>query len=342
MPATYRSIVLESPAANRPTVMSIPVRPPGPKEAAVRVNAAALNHRDVWIAKGKYADIRYPVLPGSDGAGVVDEIGADVDPRWLGQKVVINPTLSWGDDPRAPTGDWRILGMPDAGTLAERVVVPASNLAAMPGHLSFEEAAALPLAGVTAYRALFTRGGLAQTPGVREKVLITGAGGGVAQFLILFALSTGAIVYVTSRSDEKISRAVAAGAAGGANYEDDQWAKKLTASAGLFDLIVDSAGGAAIPKLCDLARPGGRLVFFGATVGDPPAMPLRKIFWRQLSLLGTTMGSPADFAGMLGLVSGQRLRPVIDTVYELANADQAFHRMESAEQYGKIVLTVAK
>jgi NADPH:quinone reductase-like Zn-dependent oxidoreductase len=152
----------------------------------------------------------------------------------------------------------------------------------------------------------------------------------VAQFLLGFGLAAGAKVWVTSGSDAKLRKAVELGAEGGVNYKDGKWAEQLHDKAGLFDCIVDSAGGPEFPKLCDLSRAGGRLVFFGATVGNPKELPLRKVFWRQLNLLGTTMGSPQDFADMVAFVEREGIRPVIDGVYPFEQADEAMRRMDDA------------
>ena len=304
-------------------------------EVAVRIKAAALNHRDLWIQKGQYAGLKFPAVLGSDGAGLVEKLGSGVEPSWLGRKVVINPGLGWGPSQEAMGKDFRILGLPESGTWAEYVVVPAANLAPMPEHLSFEEAAAIPLAGLTAYRALFTRGRIQ----AGEKLLITGIGGGVALFLLRFGIAAKARVFVTSGSADKLARARELGAEGGVNYRNTGWAEALTAQAGLFECIIDSAGGPDFSKLCDLASPGGRLVFFGATVGNPPELPMRKVFWRQLSLLGTTMGSPEEFAAMVRFVDEGKIKPVIDSVYPFDQADEALRRMDAAGQFGKLVLT---
>jgi NADPH:quinone reductase-like Zn-dependent oxidoreductase len=309
-----------------------------PGEAAVRLRAAALNHRDLWIQKGQYAGLKFPIVVGSDGAGTVERVGAGVDASWIGRKVVIDPAMDWGGNPEAQDKAFRILGLPDSGTLAEFVRVPAANLAPMPAHLSYEEAAALPLAGVTAYRALFTRGRVA----AGEKVLLTGIGGGVALFLLKFAVAAGAQAYVTSGSTDKIRRAVELGAKGGVEYTRPDWAEALQAQAGQFDCVVDSAGGPDFPKLCDLTRAGGRLVFFGATVGNPPELPLRKVFWRQLNLLGSTMGSPQDFAAMVKFVGEKGIRPAVDGVYPFDQADEALRRMDAGGQVGKLVIRIAE
>ncbi|HZP43971.1 MAG TPA: zinc-binding dehydrogenase [Candidatus Binatia bacterium] len=328
-----RAAVLEG--VDRPVVTKeVPEPAPAPGSAVVRLRAAALNHRDVWIQKGMYAGLKFPVVLGSDGAGTVAAVGADADRAWVGREVVINPSLDWGPDPRAQGAGFRILGLPDDGTFAEAIRVPVANLAPKPPHLSWEQAATLPLAGLTAYRALFTRARLR----AGEKVLVTGIGGGVALFALQFALAAGATVWVTSGSAEKLRRARDLGAAGGASYRDPDWSQALQTEAGLFDVVVDSAGGEGFGRLIELAAPGGRIVFFGATTANPPGIDLRRCFFRQLTLLGTTMGSPPDFAGMLALVAARRLEPVVDEVFALDAAETAFRRMEAGAQFGKIVL----
>ena len=335
MSITYRALTLD--AVGEPfKIKTVELTELKAGEAAVRVHAAALNHRDLWIQKGQYAGLKFPVVPGSDGAGVVERVGPGVDAAWVGRSVVINPSLDWGPSVEAQGKDFRILGLPDPGTFAEWIKVPATNLAPMPPHLSFAEAASLPLAGLTAYRALFTRGRIQ----AGEKLLVTGIGGGVALFLLRFGLAAKARVFVTSGSEEKLRRAMDLGAAGGVNYNDEKWAEALQEKAGPFDCIIDSAGGPGFPKLCDLCRPGGRLVFFGATVGNPQELPLRKVFWRQLDLLGTTMGSPADFYDMMGFVERERIVPVVDGIYPLEQANEAFRRMDAAGQFGKLVLKI--
>jgi NADPH:quinone reductase-like Zn-dependent oxidoreductase len=324
-------------ALNALSIVDLPTPEPLAGEARVRLKAAALNHRDVWIKSGQYGGIKYPLQPGSDGAGVVEGVGAGVEAAWVGSEVIINPSFSWGAREEVQGDDFTILGLPRDGTLAEVITVPVVQLAAKPTHLTWSEAAALPLAGLTAYRAVFTRAGLR----AGEKILITGIGGGVALFALQFAVAQGAQVYVTSGSDEKIAKAIELGAAGGFNYTHQGWAK--TAAHGhaerLFDVIVDSAGGEGFEALVDLAAPGARVVFYGATRGNPPALPMRKIFWRQLSLLGTTMGSPADWEAMMGFVDSHRITPVVSDLFPVERAAEAFDLMEQGRQFGKIVIT---
>ncbi len=329
---------IQLPAINQLAIVDVADPKPAAGEAVVALRAAALNHRDVWIKLGKYAGLKFPALPGSDGAGIIEACGEDVDASWRGREVIINASFNWGDREIAQGGDFTILGLPRDGTLAEKVAVPVGQLASKPAHLSWEEAAALPLAGLTAYRAVFSRGQL--QPG--ERVLISGIGGGVALFALQFAIAAKADVWVTSGSPEKIARAVKLGAKGGFDYNDKEWAAAALKAAGGFNLIIDSAGGEGFGQLIDAAASGGRIVFFGATRGDPPVLPMRKVFWRQLSLLGTTMGSPADWEAMLAYVSRHHLRPVVSDIFPLARAGDAFGLMERGEQFGKIVISIRR
>ncbi len=309
---------------------------PGLGEVVVQIKAAALNHRDVWIVQGLYAGIKVPVVLGSDGAGVVHRVSEGVPEEWLGKAVLINPSLNWGNDPAVQGKDYQILGMPQDGTQAEFVRVPVANVVEKPEYLSWEEAAAIPLAGLTGYRALFTRGGLQ----AGETVLLTGIGGGVASLMLKMALSAGAVVAVTSGDEQKIARAVESGALGGANYREPDWPKKIRQILGdrQIDLVVDSAGGTGFDSLIGLVKPGGRLVFFGATAGNAPELNLRRIFWKQLTLLGTTMGTEQDFARMIRLFETHRIQPPIDRVFPFSRFQEAYRRMMEAKQFGKIVL----
>jgi NADPH:quinone reductase-like Zn-dependent oxidoreductase len=323
-------------AVNQIAVIDVPDPQPAGGEVLVEIRAAALNHRDVWINSGQYAGLKYPCRPGSDGAGEVIAIGDGVDPAWQGRDVIINPSFDWGEKPGAQGAQFTILGLPRDGTLAERIAVPATQVSEKPAHLSWEEAAALPLAGLTAYRALFSRARLQP----RERVLISGIGGGVALMAFQFALAAGADVWVTSSSAEKIERAVKLGGKSGFDYRDPDWAANAIKSTGQFDVVLESAGGEGFPKLVDVTTSGGRLVFYGATRGDPP-LPMRKVFWRQISLLGSTMGSPEDWKSMLALVTDRKLRPIVSSVYPMELAADAFALMERGEQFGKIVVRMA-
>jgi NADPH:quinone reductase-like Zn-dependent oxidoreductase len=313
---------------------------PGSGEVVVRLRSAALNRRDVWIRRGMYAGLKLPVIPGSDGAGEVEALGEGVTCLAPGRAVVIYPSLDWGEAESQQGPAFRILGMPDDGTYAERVCVPAANVFPKPEHLSWEEAAALPLAGLTAYRALVSRGGL--RPG--ESVLITGIGGGVATFALTVARQLGGRVFVTSGSEEKLRRAADLGAEGGVDYHDERWPDKIRQLAGGEgpDLAIDGAGGASFNAVLDALRPGGRVVNYGATAGATPDFLVRRVYWKQLSVLGTTMGSPRDFQAMLHLFETAKLRPVVDQIFPLADAAAAHAHMEQSGQFGKIVLAIAK
>jgi zinc-binding alcohol dehydrogenase/oxidoreductase len=321
------------------TIRDVPTPTPGPGEILVRLHAAALNHRDVFIQSGQYAGIRLPCTLGADGAGEVAAHGPSVpaEAPAVGARVLIYPGLRWGFNPRVQARDFVVLGMPDPGTFAEYICLPAEYVRPLPAHLSFEQGAALPLAGLTAYRAAFSRAQV--QPG--ERVLVTGVGGGVALTAVQLCAAHGAEVWVTSGSDEKIARAQEFGARGGIRYTAENWVKTLTQQAGgPFDVIIDSAGGAAFGPLLDAAAPGGRIVFYGGTLGNIPDLPPAKVFWKQLSMLGSTMGSPQDFDAMLALVTEKNIVPVVDEVFPLAEGEAALRRMEAGAQFGKIVLRI--
>ena len=322
-------------AVHQLAIADVPEPKPAAGEVVVALKAAALNHRDVWIRSGQYAGLKWPCIPGSDGAGQVTVIGAGVDPSWTGREVIINPSFGWGENSRAQGAEFSILGLPRDGTLAQQVAVPATQLSEKPAHLSWEEAAALPLAGLTAYRAVFSRGALRS----HERVLISGIGGGVALFALQYAIAAGADVWVTSSAAEKIERATKLGAKGGFDYRDPSWVTHALKSPGPFDLVVDSAAGEGFAKLIDVTASGGRVVFYGATRGDA-GLPVRKVFWRQISLLGSTMGSPEDWAAMTALVAEKQLRPIVSAVFPLDRAADAFALMERGGQFGKIVIRI--
>jgi NADPH:quinone reductase-like Zn-dependent oxidoreductase len=298
--------------------------PPG--EVLVRVRAGALNHREVFITQGLYPNITLPCTLGADGAGELDD-----------EAVLIDPTIGWGNNERVWSPDARILGVPRDGTFAEYVSVPRDNVHEKPAHLSMEEAAALPLAGVTAYRATFTRGELQ----AGETILITGIGGGVQTFVLLYAKAAGARAIVTSGSDDKLERARALGADIAVNYRTDpDWHKTVRRAAGTIDLVVDSAGGDTFAKATTVVRWGGRIVTYGGTTGDAK-IRMFPVFWNQLDIRGSSMGSPADFRAMLDFVSKHRIKPVIDRVYDMEEVIVAALRMNEANQFGKIVLRIA-
>ncbi|MBE9519681.1 MAG: zinc-binding dehydrogenase, partial [Proteobacteria bacterium] len=262
--------------------------------------------------------------------------GSDVSGFNIGDEVILNPSLYWGPNEKVHGPDYQILGFPTQGTFAEYISISSEYVYAKPKHLSLEEAAALPLAGLTAYRALFTRGGCVRD----SKVLITGIGGGAALFALHFAVASGAQAYVTSSSHEKIRKAVDLGANGGVIYRNTDWDQELRTLCDGFDVIVDSAAGKGFSKLLDLAQPGASIAMFGRTAGNMENLSPSSIFWKQLSIHGTTMGTAEEFEAMLSLVSSKKIFPVIDSVYPARDIGLAFEKMEKAEQFGKIVINM--
>jgi zinc-binding alcohol dehydrogenase/oxidoreductase len=305
-------------------------------KALVRIKAAALNRRDDWIREGKYPNIKFGVTMGSDGAGIVEEVGDEADQPWVGQEVVINPNIDWGPDADVQSGKYTILGMPVDGTFAEYVLVSIDRLHRKPTHLDFLQAASLPLGGLTAYRALFRKGELK----TGQNVLISGFGGGVAQFAFLFAQAAGANVYVTSGSDEKIEKAIKLGAKGAYNYKKQATYTDLWKTKGGFDLVIDSAGGDQLNSFIKVLKPKGKIVFYGATNGLPAKLDLYRMFWNQLSLLGSTMGSDHEFSEMLAFVSKHQIRPLVDSIRPFSKIAESFPDITKPNKVGKIVFQV--
>ncbi len=305
-------------------------------ESLVELKAAAVNRRDFWITRGMYPGIQLPMILGSDGAGMVTK-SEGADQSWVGKEVVINPGILWGNSPAAQSGDFRILGMPDQGTFTTHVVVPTAQLFDRPNHLNWHESAALPLAGLTAYRAFFVQGQLQSG----QTVLVSGVGGGVATFALQYGRAAGAKVVVTSSATSKIEAALQLGATAGYDYNEPGWAKRMEAEHGLADVIIDSAGGAGYAELIDAVAPGGRIVNYGSTQGPPEKLDMFKVFWKQLHIIGSTMGSPEDFANMIDFVTQRSIHPVIDEVFALKNGNDAIDKMRRSTQFGKLVLNIA-
>ena len=333
-------VLTEAGGIDKLEVREVPTPEPGPGEVRVALKAAALNRRDFFMTRGLYPRMRLPCVLGSDGAGVVDAVGAGVDAGLVGKAVVCYPARAWGVDANGrpgafPSSEFRVLGMPDPGTIAEAIVMPATDIHAKPAHLDFEQAAALPLAGLTSWRAVVTMGGI--TPG--QQVLVTGAGSGTSSFAILWAVRHGAKVWVTSGSADKIAKAVAMGAEDGADYREADCYAKLKKSTGGFDLVIDSAGGDNLNAVLDTLRMGGRYVFYGATLGNPSSgLEMAKLFFKQARIQGTTMGSPAEFAAMMDFVSTNALQPLVHDVFPMSEIRAAVGLMEHFAQAGKIVI----
>lgn len=305
-------------------------------QALIKIQYAALNHRDQWIREGQYAKIELPAILGSDGCGEVIEVANEEDSHWLGKEVIINPNINWGNNQDVQSKEYQILGMPSQGTIAEYICVNIDRLHQKPAYLFSEEAAAFPLGGMTAYNALFNKGKIAQG----MNVLISGVGGGVAQFAFLFAMAAGCIVYVTSSKEEVLESCKKMGAKGGVNYKEKDAVKNLSKITGGFDVIIDSACGDGMNELISALKPAGRFVFYGATKGLPTALNMRQIFWNQLQLLGSTMGSDTDFSNMIDFCSNYQVKPVIDKIFNFSDAVDAFDRMKKGEQFGKIIVKI--
>lgn len=292
--------------------------------------AASLNRREWWIRRGGSAAL--PAVLGSDGAGIVSAVGDGVDAPAVGDEIVLDPALDWGEDEDAPGRDFRILGVPDQGTYAERIVVAAHQIRPRPQGYTWLEAAALPLAGLTAWRAAVTHA----CAGPGRTILVPGAGGGVATFVVQIAAALGARVLVTTSSEEKLDRARSLGAEGGALYTDESWPEQVAP----VDAVVDSVGAAVWDGSLAALSPGGRLVCFADTVGEEGRVRLDELFNDQLRIQGTTMGSPREFDALLAHAAGASWRPVIDSVYPLREIAAAHERLDAADRFGKVVLAI--
>lgn len=303
----------------------------------IRLKNAAINHHELWMMKEQSESMPGGVILGSDGSGIIEAAQAEDDQYLIGKEVVINPSVGWGNNPAVQAHSFSILGYPAHGTFSDYISISKKQVFEKPEHLSFEEAAAVPLAGLTAYRALFTKARLRKG----EKVLITGIGGGVALWAMQFALAFEARVFVTSGSQEKLEKALAMGASGTFNYKDENWVDKITKEAGGFDVIIDSAGGPQFNALLEMAYPGARIVIYGRTAGMIPDISPKTLFWKQLSLFGTTMGTTDEFLSMLDFVHKHQLKPIIDSTFPLDNINDAFNKMDEGKQFGKIVLSIS-
>lgn len=303
-----------------------------PGEVRVKLKTAGLNRRDLRVMNLRRAGDP-PFVLGSDGAGIVEEVAPGITNVRVGDEVIIHPGLGWLEKSPAPPSDYQILGSPSDGTFAESIVLSGNHVVPKPQNLSWDEAGVLSLAGVTAYRALFTR---AQVK-VNQTVLIPGIGGGVALFLLQFAKAAGATVIVTSRSEEKRRKAREFGADVAIDTSRD-WRAQLGGATA--DVVIDSIGGPTLKKCLDVLKPGGTLVTFGATTDDVVEIDIRSFFYGQYNLLGTTLGSLEEHKEMVSFVEKYSIRPVIDRMYSFNEVSAALRRLQDSENFGKIGLRV--
>jgi len=303
-------------------------------EVVIALRTAGINRRDISIPNRRGEGLEAVVL-GSDGAGVVESIGAKVKTVAVGDEVIINPALRWIEKSDAPPESFDILGMPDNGTFAEKIVISADQIEAKPAYLSWEEAGVLALAALTGYRAMFTKGNLKES----QTVFIPGAGSGVATYLISFAKNIGARVIVTSRSEEKRKQALALGADIALDTNED-WVQALAAEK--IDLVIDSIGRATFNRSLAVLKKGGRIVVFGATTEDQIDLNIREFFYGQYQLLGSTMGSREELRDMLEHIKKYETRPVVDKVFGLNDAVDAFKYVGESQQFGKVAFKISE
>jgi len=325
-------------------ILDLPEPAPRAGEVVLAVRAAALNHLDVWVRQGGRVDIPMPHVLGSDAAGTVAAVGKGVESVAVGDEVVLSPGMSCGACPHCRRGEdsvcanFQIIGLHTQGTFAEKVAVPAANALPKPPGLPFEEAAALPIAYVTAWRMLLTRARL--QPG--ERLLVHGVGGGVGTAGLQLGRLVGAEVIVTSSSDAKLAKARDLGAAHTINYRTADVAaavRERTDGQGV-DVILDSVGAATWQTNFAAIRRGGRIVHCGVTTGAEATVSIQDLYWNQVTVMGSTYGSRDDLHALLRALAATGTRPALDSTFPLAQARAAARRMEDAEQFGKIVLQV--
>jgi NADPH:quinone reductase-like Zn-dependent oxidoreductase len=323
-------------------IEALPRPAPGPGEVLLEVRAAAMNHLDLWVRRGIPIETTMPHVGGSDMAGVVAEVGEGVDSPRVGERVVVNPSLWCGECEWCRRGEesmclrYRILGEHTDGGFAEYLAVPADHAYRLPDAMRFEDAAALPVSYMTAWRALHSRARLRSG----EDVLVLGASGGTAIAAVQIAVLAGARVFAVTHGTDNVDRVRALGAAFVYDRAREDWSKAVqadTARRGV-DVVVENVGEATWKGSVRALAQGGRLVTYGGTSGPKVELDVRVMFWKQLSVLGTTMASKAEFEAMLQPVFTGRLRPVIDTVMPLDQAREAHERLEAGGQFGKIVL----
>lgn len=344
MPKTMRAAVFSE--FGGPEVVelrNVPMPEPGAGEVRLKVEAAAMNHLDLWVRRGLPIETPMPHIGGSDIAGIVDAVGPGAEWMTIGTRAVVDPSLGYGwyegqdQGESFPAPPLRLIGEHTQGGFADYAVVPVSNVLEIPRDFGFKEAAAAGLVFVTAWRALITRGGLA--PG--ERVLITGASGGVGTAAVQIAARAGAKVFAVTSGPRKVGLLKELGAEIvydrlAVDFSREVW--RDTGKRGV-DIIFDTVGETVWTSCLRALSPGGRLVTSGATMGSHGVTEIRLVFWKQLSILGSTMGSPAEYRQVMRLVFAGRLKPVIHEVLPLAETRRAHEILESGQTFGKLVIT---
>ncbi len=329
------AVVSNDPESVPLCVADVPTPEPPQGWVRVRLHRAALNRLDAMMISQRL-DLARPSILGSDGAGVVDAVGGGVVGAEVGAEVVLAPSLRWGPDPRAPGADYEILGSPTDGTHAEHVVVPAENVHPKPSRLTMAEAAALPMAGLTAWRALVTRGRLSRG----ETVVIGAASSGVGTMAVQIAKALGAYVVAITSAGDKADSIRRLGADQVVLRTDPDLADRLTAATGgLADLALDPTGALWQPMLQAL-RPGGRLVAVGRMVAEVAHPRVQTVYWKQVDILGSSMGSPEDLRGLLAHVETADWAPAVDSTYPLQAVREAYARLDHPDRTGKVLLDV--
>ncbi len=316
-------------------VTDVPRPRPSPHWVVVRLRRAALNRLDAMMLADRATEARGQVY-GSDGVGVVVDLGEAVTHEAglaLGAAVLISPSLFWGDRDETPGDAYEILGSPTHGTFAEYVAVPAANLYPIPPHLSWSEAAALPLAGLTAWRALSTRGRLTSS----MKVVIGAASSGVGSMAVQIAAASGAEVVAVTSGTRKAAHALRLGAHAVVDRSDPDFPRRLAETAGGADLAVDPTAALWQPFV-DALRPGGRLVVVGQMAAPSATLRVQSVYWKQVDVVGSSMGSPRDFAGLVDHIGRHRWAPTVDSEFALSDIGAAFERLDAPERIGKVVI----
>ncbi|KAF9102475.1 hypothetical protein BGX29_004557 [Mortierella sp. GBA35] len=339
-----KAVIIEqtdaTPAYHNATVTDIP-KPELVEDgqALLDIHAVSFNHRELWIRKGQYPGIVFGSVLGADGVGRISEIKGKSSKHKVGDRVVVMPSTGWITDPRGPEDAYYILGGGHVqGIFSEHYVAQQDDLFKVPGHLTDAEAAALPLAGLTAYRAVFTKGQVCKG----QNVLITGIGGGVALLALSFCVAIGANVYVTSSDNSKILQAGRLGAVGGVNYKEANWGANVQRLSGgePFDVVIDGAGGDGVKAFTQLLRLGGIIVSYGMTVKPKVDYTMAAVL-RNIEIRGSTMGSRVEFEEMIRFVDKHKIKPVVSQVWPgLESAEEAFNVMKSGSQFGKLVLSL--